>query len=52
MICSSCAWAAERNRVSDIKTAKELHESCKGCVCQHKTGDGWVKKKAPRTTQA
>lgn len=44
MICKSCAWAAHKNEIGDTNTAKDLHESCKDCDCQHKLGTGWVKK--------
>jgi len=42
MICSPCAVGAELNRRGD-RYAKDSHDKCKGCDCQHKTGQGWVK---------
>lgn len=45
MICSNCYKAGEENFLGHLKRAAHWHEKCdvKGCVCQHKTGTGWVK---------
>ena len=45
MICTSCRTAGEENVVSPKRAAK-FHSKCdtKGCVCQHKTGPGFVKR--------
>jgi hypothetical protein len=43
MICDYCIKAGEENSLNHIKNAIKLHKKCGGCVCQHKTGQGWVK---------
>ena len=45
MICDNCGKAGEENSLGHLKRAANWHEKCnvKGCVCQHKTGPGWVK---------
>jgi len=51
VICSNCYKAGEENKANHIKRAAHWHEKCdyKGCVCQHKTGQGWVKVEGVRT---
>jgi hypothetical protein len=46
MICSDCLKAGEENAISHYKRAARHHDKCndKGCVCQHKTGPGYVKR--------
>jgi hypothetical protein len=46
MICEKCTAGGEANKLGDIYIAIGLHDLCKGCECQHKTGDGWYKKRA------
>lgn len=41
MICVHCIIAGEMNK-SYSSDAEKLHKLCEGCVCQHKTGPGWV----------
>jgi hypothetical protein len=43
MICLNCLRAGEENKANHLKRAAHWHEKCEGCVCQHKTGTGWVK---------
>ena len=43
MICDNCIKAGEVNSLNHLKRATHWHEKCEGCVCQHKTGQGWVK---------
>ena len=43
MICENCIKAGEENSLNHLKRAAHWHEKCEGCVCQHKTGQGWVK---------
>jgi hypothetical protein len=43
MICTNCLKAGEENQANHYKRAAHWHEKCEGCVCQHKTGQGWVK---------
>jgi hypothetical protein len=43
MICDYCIKAGEENSLNHVKNATKLHKKCGGCVCQHKTGRGWVK---------
>jgi hypothetical protein len=43
MICDNCIKAGEENSLNHLKRAAHWHEKCEGCVCQHKTGQGWVK---------
>ena len=45
MICISCLKGGEENKANHLKRSAHWHEKCegKGCVCQHKTGLGWVK---------
>ena len=47
MICLNCLKAGEENQANHLKRAAHWHDKCdmKGCVCQHKTGTGWVKAK-------
>ena len=47
MICLNCRKAGEENQSNHLKRAAQWHDKCdmKGCVCQHKTGTGWVKAK-------
>ena len=45
MICINCLKAGEENKANHLKRAAHWHEKCEGCVCQHKTGTGWVKGK-------
>ena len=45
MICDYCTKAGEENSLNHLKRAAHWHEKCEGCVCQHKTGQGWVKAK-------
>ena len=46
MICESCRTAGDQNSVAQYKRAAKFHNKCndKGCVCQHKTGPGYVKR--------
>lgn len=46
MICSYCIRAGEENSVGHLKRAAHWHDKCdiKGCVCQHKTGPGYVRR--------
>ena len=46
MICQNCLKAGAENRDSHFKRATGWHNKCdfKGCVCQHKTGPGYVKR--------
>ena len=46
MICTHCLKAGEENSVNHFKRAAHWHDKCdyKGCVCQHKTGAGFVKR--------
>ena len=46
MICESCRTAGDENSVAQYKRAAKFHNKCddKGCVCQHKTGPGYVKR--------
>ena len=46
MICEKCLAAGEANKLKDTYIAIGLHDQCKGCECQHKTGEGWYKTKA------
>ena len=48
MICQNCLRAGAENRDSHYKRAAKWHDKCdfKGCVCQHKTGPGFVKRVA------
>ena len=45
MICLNCLKAGEENKASHFKRAANWHDKCdyKGCVCQHKTGPGFIK---------
>jgi len=45
MICIYCLKGGEENKSKHLKRSAHWHEKCegKGCVCQHKTGPGWVK---------
>jgi len=46
MICQNCRTAGDENSVAQYKRATKFHNKCddKGCVCQHKTGPGYVKR--------
>ena len=46
MICQNCHKAGEKNKADQYSTANWWHNQCddKGCVCQHKTGPGFVKR--------
>ena len=46
MICENCRTAGDENSVAQYKRAAKFHNKCndKGCVCQHKTGPGYVKR--------
>ena len=50
MICESCTKAGEENSANHLKRAAHWHEKCniKGCVCQHKTGPGYVRREGSR----
>ena len=50
MICQNCLKGGEENGLAHYKRSAHWHEKCadKGCVCQHKTGTGWVKAKDSR----
>jgi hypothetical protein len=45
VICSDCVKAGEENKANHFKRAAQWHDKCsvKGCVCQHRTGTGYVK---------
>jgi hypothetical protein len=43
MICEPCTKAGQENQANHYKRAAHWHEKCESCVCQHKTGQGWVK---------
>jgi hypothetical protein len=46
MICQNCLKAGQENQANHIKRASHWHGKCdtKGCVCQHKTGPGYVRR--------
>jgi hypothetical protein len=46
MICHNCLKAGQENQANHIKRASHWHAKCdtKGCVCQHKTGPGYVRR--------
>ena len=46
MICQNCHKAGEENTLTHYKRSAQWHDKCddKGCVCQHKTGPGYVKR--------
>ena len=46
MICQNCRTAGDENTVAEYRRAAKFHSKCddKGCVCQHKTGPGYVKR--------
>ena len=44
MICEKCTAGGMANTFGDVYSAIGLLDHCTGCVCQHKTGDGWYKK--------
>ena len=50
MICDNCSKAGEENTLTHYKRAGNWHEKCndKGCVCQHKTGPGYVKREGSK----
>ena len=46
MICQNCLDGGAENLIGQYKRAAKFHKKCdfKGCVCQHKTGPGYVKR--------
>lgn len=44
MICQPCCAAGLANSMGDTMIAIMLHQNCKNCECQHKTGQHWIKK--------
>ena len=56
MICDPCKTGAYFNSQHKTKDAKDFHNNCKGCECQHKTGVGWFARKGevvpPMRTQS
>ena len=48
MICDPCIEGGEYNRLNQIKLSEAHHEQCEGCLCQHKTGPGWVLRKGSK----
>ena len=44
MICDKCTAAGMANKNGETYIAIGLHDQCKGCYCQHKTGTGYYKK--------
>ena len=45
MMCSDCKVAGNFNSLGQYDKAEEMHGYCEGdCVCQHKTGPGYVKR--------
>ena len=50
MICQNCLKGGEENTLAHYKRATNWHDKCdfKGCVCQHKTGPGHVKRAGVR----
>ena len=51
MICQNCLKGGEENTLAHYKRATHWHDKCdyKGCVCQHKTGPGYVKRPIENT---
>ena len=43
MICDKCRAGGMANKFGETYLAIGLHDQCTGCVCQHKTGEGWHK---------
>jgi len=51
MMCADCKVAGKFNLLGQYDKAEEMHGYCKGdCVCQHKTGPGWVVRKGQSPT--
>jgi hypothetical protein len=50
MICSKCMNAGVENASGHYKRAAKYHDNCndKGCVCQHRTGPGYVKREGSK----
>ena len=50
MICQNCHKAGEENSLTHYKRSAQWHDKCddEGCVCQHKTGPGHVKRAGVR----
>lgn len=46
MICTKCIAGGVANQIQETYMSISLHDQCTGCDCQHKTGTGWIKKKA------
>lgn len=44
MICDKCTAGGMANQMKETYIAIALHDQCKGCECQHKTGEGYYKK--------
>ena len=46
MMCQNCIEGGAENKLGHLKRAAHKHEKCnmKGCVCQHRTGPGYVKR--------
>lgn len=43
MICDKCTAGGVANSLGETYIAIGLHDQCKGCYCQHKTGTGYFK---------
>ena len=43
MICDKCTAAGMANKNGETYIAIGLHDQCKDCECQHKTGTGYFK---------
>ena len=52
MICTNCLKAGEEHQLRHYKRAANWHEKCdtKGCVCQHKTGQEYVRRPGSKAT--
>ena len=48
MICENCLKAGEENSLNHIKRDTHWHEKCRGCECQHKTGQGYVRRESTK----
>ena len=48
MICEPCSIAGDMNKAGWHEHAAAEHDACKGCECQHQTGEGWVWKPKPK----
>ena len=46
MMCDNCLKGGEENGLAHYKRSAHWHDKCdsKGCVCQHKTGPGYIKR--------